>query len=96
MDKVLEALAKDHEVEAYMIQAANNYLSLVLKFLQITKHEFSPAVTRAAMELNDAVSEPETPITEVWSKYIELVKTSRQEGIDLSEVPLKAFGHAIH
>lgn len=95
MDEILEKLSKEHEIEAYMIQAANNYLSLVLKFVQITQHEFSPAITRIAMELHEAVSE-KTPFKEVWSKYIELVKTAQLEGLDLSEIPLKAFGHTIH
>jgi hypothetical protein len=96
VDKVLERLAEQCEMEAYMIHAANNYLLLVLKFLQISQHEFSPSVTRAAMDLSDAIADEKTPISDTWSRYIELIKASKQDGMDLSEVPLKAFGHTIY
>jgi hypothetical protein len=90
MDDVLKKLSEVNEIEAYMLEAANNQLVMVLGFLRLSDIMLSPKTTRTAMELNELVTDG-AQVNEVWRKYIELIKEAEEEGIDLPGMPLRLF-----
>tara|TARA_B100000614_G_scaffold262909_1_gene300880 strand:+ start:393274 stop:393570 length:297 start_codon:yes stop_codon:yes gene_type:complete len=95
VESFMSSLDADNKVHKLMVHAATNYLVTTIKFFDISRHEFGPQVTRIVMEMHQVLDESGS-IEVLWELYAELVAACKTEGLDITMVPLRAFGCSIH